>query len=110
MIHIRPITQKDAGEYKPIIDTIAKKIMAAIQQPVLSIDPTKSPDIIVTQRILDAMGTDDCPAEPLTVIPGLIIQAYLSHISVIITLLSAPNKSMQIQAFRVEPEKLTIIE
>lgn len=110
MIQVKPITQANAGEYKPILDTLVAKIRTSLEKPILSLDPTRPKQIIMVERILDAIGTDDMPAQPVCVIPGLVLQAYLPHLEMLISLLTPPQGPMQIQAFTITYKPSTQID
>lgn len=110
MIQVKPITQANVGEYKPALDTLVAKIKQALQSPILAINPMKPKHILMIEKILDVMGTDDMPAQPLIVIPGLLIQAYVPHLEMIVSLLTPPKEAMQIQAFTITYKPSTLID
>lgn len=112
MIHINPIqnTPELQADIKPIID----RVKAVLQRPRLSINPTTPPVIQVTKELLEAIGTKEYPAEPITVIPGLLVQAYNPEKELIISLLFEPKQPIKIMVHALSDdatyEAPTIIE
>lgn len=101
-VHFVPVSQLDKEQVSKQLDPLIEKIKAVLQKPrLVAVDPTKPIPIQVTEDLINCMGTDDMPAEPILVMPAHIIQCFVPHISKVITLIFQPKQPIAIQVHEV---------
>ena len=86
----------DQEENRKLITSLISKVQAVLQKPRLSLNPGMPPIVQITEDIIQAMSTDDLPAQPILVLPGSIIQCYVPHLSKIIALIFGGKNAIQV--------------
>lgn len=101
-IHIIPSQELDGDQVSKQLTPLIEKIKAVLQKPrLVAVDPTKPIVIQVTEDLINCMGTDDMPAEPILIIPGNIIQCFVPHIQKIVTLIFQPKQPIAVQVHEI---------
>lgn len=95
----------DQEENRKLITPLISKVQAVFQKPRLSINPSRPPIVQVTEDLIEAMGTDDLPAQPILIIPGSIVQCYVPHLNKIIALIFGGKNAIQVSVTSVVTEE-----